>query len=340
MELRFPAPLRPGDTVGVTSPSSGASGALQPRLDVAVRTVREHGYDVVVGECMDGSGHVSAPAVQRAHELQTMLLDPGIRAVVPPWGGETAIDLVPLLDWAAIADAEPTWVVGYSDISTLLTPLTLLSGVATIHGTNLMDTPYRIPAGLLGWLDIVRLEPGTTFTQRPPTHHRRTAVDYAQHPDDREYVLDTPTAWRRLDDLGGAVDVGGRLVGGCVETLVNLAGTRWADTSALASLGDGLIVYLEAAEDDAFAICRNLHGLRLAGFLEDAAAVLIGRTYAPDAPTLTQDDAVRDALGGLGVPIVAGVDCGHWAPHLPLVNGALAHVGHDGDGWSISQTLR
>jgi muramoyltetrapeptide carboxypeptidase LdcA involved in peptidoglycan recycling len=28
----------------------------------------------------------------------TMLTDPAIRAIVPPWGGEIAIDLLPLLD--------------------------------------------------------------------------------------------------------------------------------------------------------------------------------------------------------------------------------------------------
>ena len=173
MNLRFPAPLRPGDTVGVTSPSSGASGPLQARLDVALATVRDRGYQVVVGDCMDGSGHISAPAAQRAAELQGMLLDRSIRAVVPPWGGETAIDLIGLLDWEQIGRAEPTWVVGFSDIATLITPLTLVAGWATIHGNNLMDTPYRTPEGLVSWLDIVTLGQGATVVQTPPGRHRR-----------------------------------------------------------------------------------------------------------------------------------------------------------------------
>ncbi|MCA0435818.1 MAG: LD-carboxypeptidase [Austwickia sp.] len=262
MDLKFPAPLRPGDVVGVTSPSSGASGPLQARLDEAVAAVRRAGLRVVVGACMDGARHISAPAAERAAELQGMLLDPMIRAVVPPWGGETAIDLVDLLDWPAIARAEPTWFVGFSDIATLIAPLTLTTGWATIHGQNLMDTPYRIPAG-----------------------------------------------------------------------------TRYLDTRPLAALGDGLIVYVEAAGDDAATICRNLHGLRLAGFFDGAAAVLVGRTYAEPSPTLTQHEAVIDALGRLDVPIVADVECGHWAPYLPLVNGALARVEHSPARSRITQTL-
>ena len=57
------------------------------------------------------TGLTSAPAGQRAAELTRMLADPDIHCVVPPWGGETAIDLVDLLvngnviDEASIAKA-------------------------------------------------------------------------------------------------------------------------------------------------------------------------------------------------------------------------------------------
>ena len=67
---------------------------------------------------------VSAPKEQRAAELVAFLTDPDVAAVIPPWGGETAIDLLDQLDWDALAAAEPTWLVGWSDISPLLLPLT------------------------------------------------------------------------------------------------------------------------------------------------------------------------------------------------------------------------
>lgn len=339
MDLRFPAPLVDGDVVGVTSPSSGASGPLQARIDVAVRTVRNAGFEVRMGACMNGDGHVSAPAQSRAAELQSMLLDPEVRAIVPPWGGDTAIDLIDLLDWDAVGAADPTWMVGFSDLATLITPLTLMTGWASIHGQNLMDTPYRQPDGLAHWLEIVRMPAGASFTQISPRAYRRGFVDYIEHPEVDEYVLDVPSQWTRLDAPGAALDVTGRLIGGCIETLVNLAGTRYLDPAPLAALGEPLIVYVEAAEDDALTICRNLHGMRLNGFFAGVAAVLVGRTLAPDAPTLTQHEAALDALGRLGVPILADVDCGHWAPYLPLVNGATAHVRHHATASSITQTL-
>ena len=97
------------------------------------------------------------------------------------------------------------------------------------------------------------------------------------------------------------------------------------------------MVYLEACEDDAYTIGRALHGMRLAGWFEHARAVLVGRTPAPDADGLTQHEAVADALGGLGIPVVLDVECGHVQPFLPLVNGAQARVVADGDRQEITQ---
>ncbi|MEU9607556.1 S66 peptidase family protein [Streptomyces sp. NPDC048057] len=341
MAVRYPSPLRPGDRVGVTSPSSGVPKELHERLSVAVRDVRDRGYEVVIGRCMDGSGHVSASAAERASELMSMLTDPTIKAVVPPWGGETAIDLVPLLDWDGLRNAEPTWLVGYSDMSTLITPMTLLTGTATVHGSNLMDTPYRVSEGLRSWLDIVAAPRGHRFTQTPPGRHRTAGFDdFAAHPDVREYTLDAAGAWTRLDGSGDVV-AEGRLIGGCIEMLCNLAGTPYLDVSTFArnESPDGLLVYVEAGGDDAFSICRNLHGMRLAGFFDRANAVLVGRTNTPGERSLSQHEAVLDALGPLGVPIIADVECGHVPPFMPIVNGAYGRVVHTPGRSELTQTL-
>ncbi len=335
--IRYPAPLRPGDTIAVTSPSAGVEGPAAARIDFCLEWLRSEGFDVVVGDCMDGSGITSAPAEQRAAELTAMLCDPDVRCVLPPWGGETAIDLVDLLDWDALAAAEPTWLVGYSDLSTLLLPITTRLGWATMHGDNLADTPYRPPLGLLPWRALAA-GPG-------PHVQRDSGVVAAWQPFEAD---PRATEWR---DVGGgrwrlhgadSLVVSGRLIGGCVETLANLAGTPYGDVRAFgeAHADDGLIVYVEVAEDDAATICRNLHGLRLAGSFDHASAILVGRTSAPDHPQLTQEQAVIDALGCLGPPIVLDVEIGHVPPHLPLVNGALAPVTVEGDRREVVQELR
>jgi muramoyltetrapeptide carboxypeptidase len=335
--LRFPAPLRQGDRIGVTAPSAGAEGLEAERIDFCVAWLREAGYDVVVGHCMDGAGITSGPAAERAAELTSMLCDPAIRCVIPPWGGETAVDLVDLLDWDALEGAEPTWLVGFSDVSTVLLPVTTRLGWATLHGDNLADTPYEVPEGLLGWLQIAS---GTG------PHRQRDSglvADWWRFAEDPR-----ATAWKQVGhgrwSLHGAdsLQVTGRLIGGCVETVCNLAGTPYGDVAAFGRqyADDGLIVYLEAAGDEAATICRNVHGLRLAGWFDHARAVLIARTNAPDNPKLTQREAVLDALGPLDVPVVFDLEIGHVPPHLPLVNGALATVTVDGDVHQIVQEFR
>lgn len=338
--MRFPAPLRPGDRIGVTAPSAGVADRFRPRFDVAVAHLRTRGYDVVLGECLDGSGPVSAAAPRRAAELTAMLTDPSIRAVVPPWGGEMAIDLLAHLDWDAIDAAEPTWLVGYSDVATLLLPLTL-RGVATVHGPNLMDTPYAVPAPLVSWLDVVTAPRGAVLAQGPSRlHQRATHDDWEAHPDVTHLTVDTPGRWRRLD-ADTPVEASGRLIGGCLETLTHLTGTPFGDVPgfAAAHADDGLLVYLEVAESGAFDVGRALHGMRLAGWFAHASAVLVGRTSAPDAPGFTQEDAVLDALGPLGIPILGDLDIGHVPPQMTLVNGALATLGWSAERAVLTQTL-
>ena len=340
--IRYPPPLAPGDVIGVASPSAGVAARHARRLDVAVRHLADRGFDVRLGPLVHGDGVASGSADARAAELTDLLTDPAVRAVVPPWGGEIALDLLDRLDWDALA-ADPTWFVGYSDISTLLLPLTLRTGVATLHGQNLMETPFRVPAPMLPWLDVVRAEPGATLVQGAAARYRSSGcTDFAVDPEATEEPLDAPGGWTRLDDGDGDLRVTGRLVGGCLETVAHLAGTPYGDVGAFVAghAPEGTIVYLEAAAADATDVVRRLLGLRYAGFFAGANAVLLGRTRGADVPGLTQHEAARHALADLGVPVLADVDCGHVPPHLALVNGALATVEHGGGRSVLTQVLR
>ena len=249
---------------------------------------------------MSGDRVTSAPKEQRAAELTRMLLDPAIRAVVPPWGGELAIDLLDQLDWLELATAEPTWTVGYSDSTAWMLPITLRLGWAAIHGTNLMETPYVPEDGLLHWADIASLPAGSTFTQHSPGRYRSGGHDdWEGDPGVSRMTLDASGTWSVLG--GGAVDVTGRLVGGCLEILTALAGTPYGDVGGFgrAHADEGLIVFVEACEYPAYDIARILHGLRLAGWFDDADAVLVGRTHAPRVrrpePARSRRRRARDA---------------------------------------------
>jgi muramoyltetrapeptide carboxypeptidase len=340
--VRYPAPLVRGDVIGVTSPSSGVGDNLRPRLEFCIEHLRRLGFEVMVGQCMDGARVTSATASERAGELTDMLLDPRVRAVVPPWGGELAIDLLPLIDFEKVARAEPTWVVGYSDISTLQVPLTMLTGIATLHGPNLMDTPFHVPEPLLHWLDVAGAPPGGTLMQGATSRRQESWPDFQTEPEVRDMALTVPCGWKALNSQNGDVRVTGRLLGGCLETLAMLPGTPYGDVNAFADRysPDGLLLYLENAESNAVAVSRMLHHLRFAGWFDRANGILIGRTSGPAKGEYSQVEALHHALGDLPIPVVYDLDFGHVPPQLALINGSLAVVELEGSGTStLSQQL-
>jgi muramoyltetrapeptide carboxypeptidase len=324
--VRYPRALSPGELISVPAPSMGVPTELHERLDRAAHDLRARGFVVEIGDFARRDGLVPAPATDRRAELTAAFAGPA-RAIMPPWGGELAIELVDGIDWAALAE-DPAWFVGWSDISTLLMPLTITTGVATLHGANLMDEPWELPAEFHRWTDVAALTEGSSFTQHAAPHRRsRPWGAWADEPLTREATYDQPTRWRSLHG-NDPVSMRGRLIGGCLETVSLLAGSRFGDVPGFADrhAPEGLIVYLEVAGADAPTALRLLWSLRLAGWFTSATGVLIGRTTAPEVPGLTQLDAVTSALGDLGIPVIVDFDIGHQPPQLPLVNGALAEV--------------
>jgi muramoyltetrapeptide carboxypeptidase len=353
MPIRYPAPLHPGDTIGVTAPSTGVSAALRARYDYCVSQVGARGFKVRNGNCLFDDGVVSAPREARAEELMRMLLDDSIAMVFPPWGGEIAIDLLPLLDFERLARAQPKYLCGYSDLSTLMVPHTLLTGIATLHGSCFMEAPFHIDAPLAPWHLAAAVMPGAAFTQGPSRAYIGTWKDYAVEPEVTKRDLANPTRWRLLgkaDGAAGRVQMRGRLIGGCIDTLAMLVGSRFGDVARFAhdyAPDDGLLVYLENCEQTPVALERHLFAMRLAGWFRHANGILLGRPSAPDKQmhndrvTYTTQDAIDKVLGDLGIPVITGMDIGHVPPQAMLINGALARVTFDnatGEG-EIEQAL-
>ncbi|NIJ05725.1 S66 family peptidase [Frigoribacterium faeni] len=338
--IRYPRPLETGGTVAVPAPSSGVPEALHERLDAGVAALVARGLRVEVGDLARRGGLVSGTAAERAAELTAAMTRPDVRAVLPPWGGDLAIDLVDLLDWEALA-VDPSWLVGWSDLSTLMLPLTVLTGVATLHGANLMDEPWELPREFTHWTDVAAACEGAVVDQAAaPRRREREWGPWADEPLGRDAAYTAPTRWQALDGAE-EVRVEGRLIGGCLETVALLAGSPAGDVDGFARrhAPEGTLVYLEAAQADAVSVARLLRSLRLAGWFRRANGVLVGRTTAPDVAGSTQRDAVERVLGDLGVPVLLDVDAGHVPPQLPLVNGALAEVTLSGGAGRIVQRL-
>lgn len=185
----------------------------------------------------------------------------------------------------------------------------------------------------------------THFVQAQSSHWQSQWTDFALVPD-TTYALTEPTRWRSLNRAADQpVQMHGRLIGGCLDTLMHLAASPHGDVPAFvcAAGPDGALLYLENCELSPTECVRALHQLRWAGWLEGLAGVLVGRSAAPDS---TRDDELRYAqalhntLGDLPCPVLVDVDIGHRPPQMLLINGARATVQWQAEtGGLLTQTL-
>jgi muramoyltetrapeptide carboxypeptidase LdcA involved in peptidoglycan recycling len=329
--IRYPRPLGPGSRVVVTAPSSGVQPALHARLDLALQHLRTQGFVVEEGGCLrDQRSGASAPAAERAAELERTLMRDDVDALIPPWGGELAVELLDRIDWGALARARPKWVLGYSDTSTWMLPLTLRLGWATAHGPCLMDlVPGQDDPLTRHALQALQRAPEQVLRQRQSLAWQAQWTDFATAPAST-YRLTEPTHWRSLHGRPReAFD--GRLFGGCLDTLVHIAGTVHGDGAGFIQRHrtEGAVLYLENAEGSPSAVVRAFHRLRWAGWLDGLAGVLLGRSAAPDttgAHGLRMAEALRLSFGTLPCPVLADCDIGHMPPQMVLLNGAHAQV--------------
>lgn len=333
--MRYPKDLRPSDTVGVCATSSGVEPNKFPRLEKAIANVRALGYEVAEAPSLRKKRKcVSAPAHDRAAEFMAMWEDPAVKAIIPPWGGDFLMEILPLLDWERLAALPPKWLSGYSDTTTLSFPLTTMLDVATIHGTAFMNLGYR---------EIHSSDLRVFEAMAAPVIEQESAAHYGNFvswtdPQAPVYRLDQPSVWKSLS--GGSHSFEGRMIGGCMDTLCKLLGTPYAPVEDFLRRyhGDGFIWAMESCEMRAADLYRTLWQMREAGWFERCAGVLIGRPDGySDTGDFTLEDVLHQSFDVLGCPVIYDCDIGHIPPQMQIINGARARVDYANGRAKITQ---
>lgn len=345
MNTRLPPKLVPGDLIAVTAPSSGVPEHLHTRLELAISNLKKKGFRVLEGECLRFQHkNESACKISRAKELMTVLTDPEVKAVMPPWGGDRAIELLELMDFSLIGKTEPKWFVGFSDLSTIHFPLVTLSGWSTLHGPNLMDLGAKEldPTTNAVW-DILAADKGDVIVQFSSKAHQTEENQWGSA-SDAGFNLAHNTEWKILDGVTSSVSFNGHLIGGCLEIISRLAGTPFGNIRLFTDqhIEEGVILYFENVEMAPCEMTRALISLRLQGWFENLKGILVGRSAAPDVSDNTKHnylDALKAALGDLSIPVLYDVDIGHIPPQISIVNGAKATVTFTEGSGSITQQL-
>ncbi|NDH65999.1 MAG: LD-carboxypeptidase [Microbacteriaceae bacterium] len=343
MRTRFPKRLSPGDLIAVTAPSSGVEGAGLARLDLVLGHLRNRGYRVIEGKCLRSEYKTaSASSHDRASELSNFLIDPEVSAVFPPWGGELASELLEKIDFEALRTVTPKWLLGFSDVSTIQLPLTLISGWATAHGPNLMDlAPTQTDPLTTRTLKILESSMDEPIEQLSSELFQKKWTDFAIRVD-APLNLTEQTIWKRIDESAESITFRGRLIGGCLDTIAWLAGTRFGDVPSFVkrNQAEGSILFLENVEMAPPGLVRALLALRRHGWFEGLAGLLIGRSAGPlpkSPDSLGYNEALRAVLGDLPYPVIYDADIGHQPPQFTLINGSIAQVHFEKGKGSITQ---
>jgi muramoyltetrapeptide carboxypeptidase LdcA involved in peptidoglycan recycling len=118
---------------------------LTARLDNAIGNIEKLGYHCLKTPSVRSNAKcVSVDAETRAKEFMSLYENSDVKAIIPPWGGEFLMGMLPYLDYDYLTSLPAKWVCGYSDITTLTFVLPLLCDMAAIHGSNFMNMGFKV----------------------------------------------------------------------------------------------------------------------------------------------------------------------------------------------------
>ncbi len=274
-----PRALEPGSRIAIVAP---ASPFARDEFDRGVEEIRRLGFVPVYEESVFArQGYVAGSPEVRAAAIRAAWRDPSIAALIGVRGGYGSVQLLPLLDRDEARVARKPFI-GYSDLTSILTFLTIGCGVVSFQGPT-----------VAGRLD-------------------RGADRY-----DRESLLNAVCRREPMGELTApslesirAGEAHGMLVGGTLTQLLASLGTPFAIDPP-----NGHVLFLDEVGERPYRLDRMVTQWRQAGLLARAAAVVIGELPKCDEPSgepsarAVMADLFKDFPG----PVLVGFPSGHTA---------------------------
>lgn len=293
---QVPPPLQPGDCLSVITPSGTLREPVDLRQGVEIWEAR--GYQLKLSTQLEGRwGYLAGTDGERRQALESALTDPNCRGVLCSRGGYGGARLLEDWLWPPMT---PKWLIGFSDITSLLWSLSQ-QGVAGLHGpvlTTLAAEPEWSQQRLFDWLEGRSLPPlqGTGWGGGQAQGLLLPAnLTVATH------LLGTPIqpslegVILALEDVSEAPYRIDRML------------TQWRLSGAL----------------------RQVKGIALGRFSQCQAPAQI--------PSFTVAEVLRDRLGDLEIAIVADLPFGHNGVNAALPVGVPACL--DGDRGTLRLQL-
>lgn len=280
--IKIPPYLKKGDTIGITCPA----GYMQnEKAQACIETLQQWGFEVMVGKTLGSSStnYFSGTDEERSNELQAMLDDDSIKAILCGRGGYGVGRIIDELDFTKFKK-KPKWIIGFSDITVLHCHLNRNLKVATIHGP--MAAAFNE-----GDNECIR-------SLHKAITGKKGNYKQEAHP---------------FNKTGNAA---GELVGGNLALLINMIGTP-SDINT-----KNKILFIEDVGEYTYSIDRMFYQLKRSGKLEKLSGLIIGGftdmkdTERPFGKTVY--DAINDIVQEYDYPICFGFPVSHGKENYAL----------------------
>lgn len=324
--MLYPEFIKKGSKIGVPAPSSGAYDELKiNKFNNAKLKIEKLGFETEISPNINTSKkYRSADAITRANEINKIFdTASNIDAVICATGGEFLVEILPYIDFDKIAQ-NPKWVQGFSDPTGLLFPITTKYDIATIYGNNFGS--YGIENYDKSTLDSLKILQGEITEQDSYEFYEEESLEKVTGLEGDN--LTEKVEWKILN--AKSVNVNGRVIGGCLDIIMELCGTKYDGTQQFIEKykNDGFIWYFDNCELSLEELIRSLWKLNELGYFKYAKAVIFGRNGSgvPQSPVYSNmQECLEDSiLSKLNIPIICDADISHKPPCLNIINGAIA----------------
>jgi muramoyltetrapeptide carboxypeptidase len=275
--MRKPRALVPGDRLAVVAP---ASPFTRDEFDSGIAEIRRLGFEPVYDDSVFArERYVAGPAAVRAAAIHAAWRDPSIAGLIGVRGGYGSAQVLPLLDREEARKSSKPFI-GYSDLTAVLTYLTLGCDLVAFHGPML--------AGRLG----------------------RGAEGYDESSFRRALCRREPMgelAPPALEAIRPG-EASGPLLGGTVTQLLASIGTPYAFTPP-----SGYVLFFDEVGERPYRLDRMVTQLVQTGLLTRASAVVIGELPKCDEPSgePTARAVMADLFAAFPGPVIIGFPSGH-----------------------------
>ena len=311
----YPEFLKKGDTIGICALSAGTGDKLE-ELEESLSVLHDEGYLTKETGSVRSKRKRSASAKTRARELDSLVKDDEVKMIMLAAGGDVQMETVPFIDYDSIAK-HPKWIMGLSDPTNLLFPVTTMLDIATLYGFN--GAAFTKDHGKEQDYNLSYLK-GDLVTQKSFSRYQ-TFLDAIN-----ENNVTHRVEWQAKEDM----KIHGRCIGGCLDVIEKLIGTKYDHVNDFIDRyrDDGIVWYFDNFAMSAYSTYLTLLQFRMAGYFRYCKGVLIGRTAFP---SIAGSDVIFDyesayKLALKDIPYITEMDIGHTRPRMTMINGALIDV--------------